>query len=580
MATPPWRAAPGGAAEPQWACVATRACGFRTNFGSRQTCWKCGRDRAGRTPPAEAPPGSDGGHPPRSTSARRRRRSGAPGDRAAGGPRPAGTATTAVDRARQGLKALQGLQYADDHPLIVAAKAELADLELAERQAQPPDVVLRELQAKLTDARERRAKSGTDLAEAEERVATLHKLQTTIDGEIEVLEQEAAQATRAMAAAAAGQVQNGQGIALLESINAQVQAMGMAFPAAQALQAAATGVAPDAAGQHAEERQLQLGRTQARCEQRGRRRAARKNVVLVTYNGSSWGTRRGFLEKCGPSVKAVAAQELRVDGDELRRAQGWAAREGWRAIITPCRRLESGRPPAGVGLFIRRHISVTAMPGTSVVPDSFGLLPSSAVACHADFGIRGGLVLVAAYFEVGNWAAGVNTARLFDIATALRGWNRPFTLAADFKCEPPALGVDGFLGYIPAATVARASGGTCRSAKGNYSNIDDWLSSLSLAGSLSQPRPVQGWPAAPHYPMQVPLDVRAKAVKFLVLSGPEALPKAAPDEDGIPVASVDHQDTSEADVARGGAVTAAQAQVRLDSLYATFMDAAEDELLA
>ncbi|CAK0812191.1 unnamed protein product, partial [Prorocentrum cordatum] len=349
--------------------------------------------------------------------------------------------------------ALQGLQYADDHPLIVAAKAELADLEIAERQAQPPDVVLRELQAKLTDARERRAKSGTHLIEAEERVATLHKLQTTIDGEIEVLEQEAAQATRAVAAVAAGpsgvdlqglattlcglqtllsvaptQVQNGQGIALLESINAQVQAMGMAFPAAQALQAAATGVAPDAAGQHAEatsatsaapaaaapaqERQLQLGRTQARCEQRGRRRAARKNVVLVTYNR--------------------------------------------------------------------------------------------------------GLVLVAAYFEVGKWAAGVNAARLFDIATALRWWNRP----------------------------------------------------------------VPGWPAAPHYPMQVSLDARAMAVKFPALSGPKAFPKAAPDEDGIPVAAVDHQGTIEADAARGGEATAVQAQVRLDSLYATFMDAAEDELLA
>eukprot|EP00959_Pyramimonas_sp_CCMP1952_P198868 4159497-Pyramimonas_sp.AAC.1 len=48
---------------------------------------------------------------------------------------------------------------------------------------------------------------------------------------------------------------------------------------------------------------------------RGRRRAARKDASLVTYNGSSWGSCREFLTACDASIWAVAAQELRIDGD-------------------------------------------------------------------------------------------------------------------------------------------------------------------------------------------------------------------------------------------------------------------------
>eukprot|EP00959_Pyramimonas_sp_CCMP1952_P074051 1547616-Pyramimonas_sp.AAC.1 len=51
-----------------------------------------------------------------------------------------------------------------------------------------------------------------------------------------------------------------------------------------------------------------------------------------------------------PGFQAVAAQELRIDEDEVRRAQGWAAWNGWHTVISSCRRWESGRPSAGVEL--------------------------------------------------------------------------------------------------------------------------------------------------------------------------------------------------------------------------------------
>eukprot|EP00959_Pyramimonas_sp_CCMP1952_P186152 3892492-Pyramimonas_sp.AAC.1 len=74
-----------GAAPPQqpnWACAASRLCGFRNNFPNRETCWKCGRDRLGRMV-RESPASSEQGG--RSASAGRRRRSGPP-PRGRGGP--------------------------------------------------------------------------------------------------------------------------------------------------------------------------------------------------------------------------------------------------------------------------------------------------------------------------------------------------------------------------------------------------------------------------------------------------------------------------------------------------------------
>eukprot|EP00959_Pyramimonas_sp_CCMP1952_P236447 4941252-Pyramimonas_sp.AAC.1 len=53
----------------------------------------------------------------------------------------------------------------------------------------------------------------------------------------------------------------------------------------------------------------------------------------------------------------VAAQELRVDAGDLQAATLWASRHGWKAYISACRRLESGKPSAGAGLFIRDFIS-------------------------------------------------------------------------------------------------------------------------------------------------------------------------------------------------------------------------------
>ncbi|CAK0814798.1 unnamed protein product, partial [Prorocentrum cordatum] len=503
------------------------------------------------------------------------------------------------------------------HPLIQAARQELATLEAEERRAQPPEQLLVSLQKRVEEARASASQVADDLVEAIAKVDDLRRQQGVADVEVKNLEVEVQAAQRAVAASAASS--SGADLAALASTLVGLQATLASAPARvasgqgitvlEAIGQQELRLPPPPLEQEAQQTPRHLprlpllrrclpvlpmrfalageppqppGKPQARptwkARHRGRRGSARVKASFVTYNGSSWASRREFLTHCDLGIQVVAAQELRIDGDDRRRAEGWAARAGWHAIIPSCRRLESGRPSAGVGLFIRRHISVTMLPGLR----GFDLIPSFCVACHADLGIKGGLVLLSCYIEVGRWND-VNVMRLYDIATALRGWNRPFLAAGDFNCDPKHLLEYGFLDFIPAAVVAsppaptgRHPVGTCRSAQGAYSTIDYWLASLSIAGSLALPHPVEGWPASPHFPMLTSLDARAKAVKFLVLRAPKAFPKAAPTEDVTPVLAAGSRDLIEDDVALGGAASPVQAQARLDRLYAEFVNAVEE----
>ncbi|CAK0800798.1 unnamed protein product, partial [Prorocentrum cordatum] len=177
-----------------------------------------------------------------------------------------------------------------------------------------------------------------------------------------------------------------------------------------------------------------------------------------------------------------------------------------------------------------------------------------------------------------------NASRLVDVSLALRGWNKPFVMAADFNCDLLDLADVGYLGYIPAQAVARARARdatvrTCRSPQDNYSNVDFWLVSLSLAGSFTAARPVPGWSAAPRHPMMTALAARAKAAKLTALAGPRAFPRQEPPEEAILVADTGRVDPIEADVAHGGEATPAGAQARLDGLYTAFINSAEQELV-
>ncbi|CAK0829099.1 unnamed protein product, partial [Prorocentrum cordatum] len=179
------------AQQPNWACAASRLCGFRTNFASRETCWKCGRDRLGRMV-RESPASSEQG-------------------------------------ARQGLAALQKLGYADEHPLILAARQELASLEAEERRAQPPEQLLVSLQKRMEEALARASQVADNLVEALAKVDDLRRQQVVADAEVKNLETEVQAAQRAVAASAASS--SGVDLAALASTLVGLQAALASAPA-------------------------------------------------------------------------------------------------------------------------------------------------------------------------------------------------------------------------------------------------------------------------------------------------------------------------------------------------------------
>eukprot|EP00959_Pyramimonas_sp_CCMP1952_P263737 5515583-Pyramimonas_sp.AAC.1 len=93
-------------------------------------------------------------------------------------------------------------------------------------------------------------------------------------------------------------------------------------------------------------------------------------------------------------------------------------------MLSACRRHESGGRPLGLdslpgGISVSLFYQVLAQ----LVPSSW--FRTSALPAMRNSGSTGGIILMSAYFEVGQWANG-NASRLFVISLALRGWNRPF----------------------------------------------------------------------------------------------------------------------------------------------------------
>eukprot|EP00959_Pyramimonas_sp_CCMP1952_P208726 4366072-Pyramimonas_sp.AAC.1 len=86
---------------------------------------------------------------------------------------------------------------------------------------------------------------------------------------------------------------------------------------------------------------------------RAPRGARRHGMGVITFNGSCWSTMQQFLLEGVGDAQVVCAQELRLDGEAVDRAQTWALRHGWKPCISPCRRLQSKKPSAGVGIFVR-----------------------------------------------------------------------------------------------------------------------------------------------------------------------------------------------------------------------------------
>ncbi|CAK0815510.1 unnamed protein product, partial [Prorocentrum cordatum] len=442
-AAAPWRSA--GAADPPdgaglWSCVATRQCGFTRNWSTKEYCFQCGRDRQGRPGP----------NPPRAAGRRSNSRAGSAGARSAGQrPQPAGgaaptnaqpsaaeAAADGVRRCRQAVASLRRLGFADESAVLAAARGDLEKAEAAERATRSPD----DLYRSALDRMQARAKEVTAL-EGEvrglaEQFESKRQALATAQVDLANLQNEVAGARAACAAAAQASAAPADPGELAAALG-RVQTLLAAAP--QALQAGRrTDLLQsiqehfDVLAGHLPQQALAAPGTPGAAA--GHRTAS----SLASFNGSCWPTFQGFL-KAGAGGAAVAVgQELKLDGDELLRAEEWCRGCGWQPFITPCARTQLGEASAGVGIFVRSHISATMLEGCPTLL-GHSAVPARAVAIHVDFAMTGGIIILGAYFQHGIGMTGSNAQLLLRIGEILAHFDRPYALAADWNVAPEVI---------------------------------------------------------------------------------------------------------------------------------------------
>ena len=192
----------------------------------------------------------------------------------------------------------------------------------------------------------------------------------------------------------------------------------------------------------------------------------------------------------------VLAQEMRLDGEAAQRAATWAIAHGWKLMVCECARgIDSGSATAGVAIAVR---------------DGFGLGFPSIGSCNdpngrymlAQFEAPGWppLILVSAYFWVGEGLTARNVAIMEAVGRNLTALQQPFIWGADWNLSPDTLSgteLPTLLGAEIAADMGPA--GTCITHN-SVSTIDFFLVSRGIAdaaqliaawdGSIKTHRPV------------------------------------------------------------------------------------------
>ena len=99
----------------------------------------------------------------------------------------------------------------------------------------------------------------------------------------------------------------------------------------------------------------------------------------------------------------VLCQEIKLDGESLKVAEGWCSSNKWKAFISPCRRSAKSEATAGTVVFMRKHIGAYPLrgPGAEQMAWPGSIVDGWCTAVHFDYGFKGGLIVGAVYLECG-----------------------------------------------------------------------------------------------------------------------------------------------------------------------------------
>ena len=182
---------------------------------------------------------------------------------------------------------------------------------------------------------------------------------------------------------------------------------------------------------------------------------------------------------------------------------------------------------------MRAHSSAAVVKGMDGIA-THEITPAWAVAIHSDVGLTGGLLVGSVYMESTSGAGGLpaNYSRYLRLAQFLRYMNKPFLIAGDWNISPQDYHLMGLPELLPGTLVHTSEEGACRSAKGNYSNIDYFIVSEGIEQAFKQPRAHTCWPACPHKPIIGCLKAKPNHIHVLTVKAPRSFPKGAPASEG------------------------------------------------
>lgn len=265
------------------------------------------------------------------------------------------------------------------------------------------------------------------------------------------------------------------------------------------------------------------------ASQRPRRKRRSDGLEVISFNGSCWASARDFLSRTTAHV--VCIQETKLDGDQKAAAENWCVKQECKPFIASCFRSRPGEPTAGVGVLVRSHVGAVPLnaPSAGANSEPGVILNGWATAVYVECSMRGGMTIGSIYLECGT-GIGVNTGnwhRIFKAGEFLRHLGTPCCLGGDFNCSPKALAEVGFTSSVQGRTLA-PFGGTCRSALGNWSDIDFFVVSRHLPPAVQYVHQVGSEPPRPPVPIRLKLMEKPREFRERVLKKAKAFPTFIP----------------------------------------------------
>ena len=260
-----------------------------------------------------------------------------------------------------------------------------------------------------------------------------------------------------------------------------------------------------------------VGSNWRRRRRSGPRRAPRRRF-LWTLNGTCWNSLSDFLATSeAKSADLGFAQEAKLVGEALARAQRWAKQEGWRSAIGPASYGIGGGLSSGVAVFARRDQGL----GTSAITLN-RTTHHRIVFARWQSWIKTGIDVASLYLISSEGLSSGNVDLLDGLGCALRQSGRPFILGGDWNLPPSVLDGSGWLTAVRGVLVVPAAATTVHGTWIDYFVVHESIANLVVGATT--------WAAAgtsTHWPVGLELRAAQEVQWVRTLASPAAFPRFA-----------------------------------------------------